>query len=299
MPASDLDHRFGIPGKLKFADTSGGLVRAIITTPAAEGEIYTQGAHLTRWTPQGKRPVIFTSSRSLYAPGKPIRGGVPVIFPWFGPRGAGLPGPMHGFARSSEWQVQSASLSNDGKMEMTFSLHPNDAARALGFNAFRALFHVALGAELEMDLEIHNESNEPVVWEDALHTYFAIGDVHQVSVTGLENTTYLDKTDGFREKRRDAAPIRFAKETDEMYLDTRATCVIRDPAWSRRIVIEKSGSDTTVVWNPWIEKSKALSDMDPDEWPGMLCVETANAASNAITMPPGGSHRMTVVIRVD
>jgi glucose-6-phosphate 1-epimerase len=297
MPVLELEREFGIPGTLRFEETSGGLVHAIITTSDAEAEIYTHGAHLTRWTPRGQRPVVFTSSRSLYAPGKAIRGGVPIIFPWFGPRSGGLPGPMHGFARTSEWNVDSTGLSGDGKMEMTFSLAPSDATRAYGFDAFRLLFRVAIGSTLEMDLKIHNESSEPLVCEEALHTYFAIGDVHQVSVTGLENTAYIDKTDGFREKVRDSAPIRIAKETDEVYLNTRETCVIHDLAWSRSIVIAKTGSDSTVVWNPWIEKSKTMSDLDPEEWRGMLCVETANAASNAITVAAGASHRLGVVIR--
>jgi D-hexose-6-phosphate mutarotase len=206
---------------------------------------------------------------------------------------------MHGFARTTEWQVASAGLSSSGQLEMTFSLSPSDATRALGFSDFRVLFRVAVGQTLEMDLEVHNESGEPLAFEEALHTYFAIGDVGQVSVTGLENTAYIDKTDGFREKRRDSAPIRISKETDEVYLNTSASCVIHDPAWSRRVTIAKSGSHSTVVWNPWIEKSMTMADMDPEEWRGMLCVETANAASNAITLAAGASSRLTVEIRVD
>ena len=307
MPVSHVERELEIPGFLRFEETSGGLIRALITTPEAEAEIYTQGAHLTRWTPCGQRPVIFTSSRSLYEPGKAIRGGVPICFPWFGPRsgprsgapGGGPPGPVHGFARTTEWNVSSAGLSSSGQLEMTFSLSPSDATRALGFSDFRVLFRVAIGRTLEMDLEVHNESGEPLEFEEALHTYFAIGDVHQVSVTGLETTAYIDKTDGFREKRRDDTPIRIGKETDEVYLNTSASCVIHDPAWSRRVTIAKSGSHSTVVWNPWIEKSKTLADMDPEEWRGMLCVETANAASNAITLSAGASCRLAVEIRVD
>jgi glucose-6-phosphate 1-epimerase len=314
MPVSHMERQFEIPEVLRFEETSGGLVRALITTPDAEAEICTQGAHLTRWIPRGQRPVLFTSSRSLYEPGKAIRGGVPIVFPWFGPRGGGLPapmqaspmqagpmqaGPMHGFARTSEWKVVSAGLSSSGQFEMTFSLSPSDACRALGFSAFRVLFRVAVGPTLEMDLEVHNESGEPLAFEEALHTYFAIGDVHQVSVTGLENTAYVDKTDGFREKRRDSAPIRIGKETDEVYLNTSASCVIHDPAWSRRVTIAKTGSHSTVVWNPWIEKSRTLADMDPEEWREMLCVETANVASNAITLAAGASCRLAVEIRVD
>ena len=119
------------------------------------------------------------------------------------------------------------------------------------------------------------------------------------SVSGLEGTTFIDKTDGFKRKTLGNEPVRIAKETDQVHLSTNATCVIHDPVWNRNIIIEKTGSDSTVVWNPWIDKTKGMSDMAPDGWQNMLCVETANAADNAVHLAPGASHALAAAIRVE
>jgi glucose-6-phosphate 1-epimerase len=281
VPASQFD----IPDALRIEDAPGGLVRAVISTPAAEAVVYLHGAHLTHWTPRGQRPVLFVSSQSLFEPGKAIRGGVPVIFPWFGPRSDGQPGPMHGFARITEWQIEDAKLRNDGNVEITFGLA-------------QLRFRVTVGRELEMELEVRNLTEQPLRYEEALHTYFAIGDIQQASVSGLEGASYIDNTDGFKRKEQGHEAMRFAKETDQVYPNTTATCVIHDPVWNRQIIVEKSNSDTTVVWNPWIEKAKSLSDMADDDWKEMLCVETANAGENAVHLAPGASHTMKALIRV-
>jgi glucose-6-phosphate 1-epimerase len=299
MTSTELDRRFSIANALRFETAPGGLIHAVITTPLAEAEIYRQGAHLAHWTPRGRNPVLFVSSRSLFEAGKPIRGGVPVIFPWFGPRSGGRPGPAHGFARVTPWSVESASLLSGGALEIVFTLAPDDASRALGFDAFAVRYTVRAGSELSLSFEVSNRGQEPLVFEEALHTYFAVSSVREVAVHGLEGTTYIDKTDGFARKLQPDAPIRIGKETDQVHLNTTAACTISDPAWSRRIVIRKTGSNSTVVWNPWIAKTAALPDMAPDEWQGMICVETANVADNALTLAPGDSHQLTAAISLE
>jgi glucose-6-phosphate 1-epimerase len=294
-----MANQFDIPDALRFEDGPGGLVRAVISTPAAEAEVYLQGAHVAHWTPRGQRPVLFISSRSLFQPGKAIRGGVPIIFPWFGPRGDGKPGPAHGFARTMEWAIEGTRLLDDGRVEVTFALEPNDATRGLGFGSFRSRFRATIGSTLEMELETQNDAAEPLTYEEALHSYFAIGDIHKASVSGLDGTTYIDKTDGFKRKKLGNEPLRIAKETDQVHLSTKTACVIDDPVWNRRIIVEKGGSDSTVVWNPWIDKTKGMSDMAPDDWRWMICVETANAADNAVHLSPGASHKLTASIRVE
>jgi glucose-6-phosphate 1-epimerase len=299
MHTEKLAHQFDIPKALRFEDTPGGLARAVISTPAAEADVYLQGAHVTHWTPRGQRPVLFVSPKSLFTPGKAIRGGVPVISPWFGARSDGKPGPAHGFARTMEWAVEGSGLRSDGKVELTLALAPNDAARDFGYAGLHLRFRVTFGSELEMALETRNDAEEPLTYEEALHTYLAIADIHQASVSGLEGTTIIDKTDGFQRKKLGHEPVRIAKETDQVHLSTTATCVVHDPVWGRRIIIEKSGSDSTVVWNPWIDKTKGMSDMAPGDWKEMICVETANAADNAVHLSPGASHWLTASIRVE
>lgn len=299
MEASTLTKRFDIPKALRFEPGPGGLMRAVISTPAAEADLYLQGAHLANWTPRGQRPVLFVSPKSLFGAGRAIRGGVPIIFPWFGSRSDGKPGPAHGFARTSEWTVEGTRLRDDASVEITFALSGNDATRDLFDAAFRLRFRVTVGSGLEMELETSNDGKQPFTFEEALHTYLAVGDVRQASVSGLENTVFIDKTDGFKRKQQAGEPVRIAKETDQVHLSTRAACRVLDPVWNRSIIIEKSGSDSTVIWNPWIDKSKGMSDMETDGWKQMLCVETANAADNAVLLSPGASHTLAAKIRVE
>ena len=299
MEAAELGNRFDIPEALRFEPGSDGFVRAVISTPAAEADLYLQGAHLAHWTPRGQRPVLFVSPKSLFAAGKAIRGGVPIIFPWFGSRSDGKPGPAHGFARTSEWTVESARQLADGRVEITLAFSSNNATREFFDAAFRLRFRVTIGSELEMELETSNQGKTPFTFEEALHTYLAVGCVQRASLFGLDNTVFIDKTDGFKRKRQETEPMRIAKETDQVHLDTQATCTVWDPAWDRRITIEKSGSGSTVIWNPWIEKSKGMSDMEADGWKHMLCVETANAADNAVLLGPGASHKLATKIRVE
>jgi glucose-6-phosphate 1-epimerase len=291
-------HQFEIPNVLRFDDSPGGLVRAVISTSTAEADLYLQGAHVTHWTPRGQRPVLFVSPKSLFTPGTAIRGGVPVIFPWFGPRSDGKPGPAHGFARTAEWAIEGTKLRDDGNVEIALVLSPNDTTRGLGYDSFHLRLRATIGSSLEIELETRNDAKEPLTYEEALHTYFAIADIRQTSVSGLEATAYIDKTDGFKRKKLGNEPVRIAKETDQVHLSTKATCVIHDPVWQRRIIIEKAGSDSTVVWNPWIDKTKGMSDMAPDGWQNMICVEVANAADNAVHLGPGASHMLRAAIHI-
>ena len=290
---------FEIPGALTLETTPAGLVRALISTPVAAAEIYLQGAHVAQWTPRGQKPVLFLSSTSQFAPGKAIRGGIPVIFPWFGARSGGRPGPAHGFARTATWTLESTRLSGDGGVEVTMSLGPDEATSALGFGAFHARCRVVVGTALHVELEFRNDAAEPVLYEDALHTYLAVSGIQDASVTGLEGTTYLDKTDGFSRKVQPDEPVICTRETDQVHLDTAATCVVHDAGWDRRIVVEKTGSRSTIVWTPWSGKAAAMADMGPGEWERMLCVESGNAADNAFTLAPGETHTLTATIRVE
>lgn len=230
MTPANLAERFAIPGALHFEEGPGGLTRAVISTPAADAEIYLHGAHLTHWKPHGAEPVLFLSSKSYYERGKAIRGGVPVIFPWFGPRGDGQPGPMHGFARTMEWAVEGTTLGQDGSVEIALVLEPNEVTRGFGYDAFHLRFRVTIGRKLEMKLETRNDAAQPLVFQEALHTYFAIGDIYRTWVSGLDGAVYIDKTDGFQRKQQGSEPVHITRETDRVYVNTMSTCVIGDPA---------------------------------------------------------------------
>ncbi len=282
---------------IEFRPGRGGLLRAEISTAEAEAELYLQGGHLARWTPRGEKPVLFLSPKSLFTTGKAIRGGVPVIFPWFGARSDGKAGPAHGFARTAEWTLESSGY-EDGKTQVALVLSSSKATRELFDGEFQLRLRFSIGGELEIQLETTNTGSAPFRFEEALHTYLTVSDAGAISIDGLRGTTYLDKTDEFKFKNQGSEPIRIDKETDQLHVNTESTCTVIDRAWDRSITIEKTGSDSTVIWNPWIEKTRGLSDMGSDSWRQMICVETANAADNAIVLAPGAVHRLTAKISV-
>lgn len=288
--------RLEIPGLAVFESGAGGLTRLAVCSPLAEAHLYLHGAHVTHFRPREAAPLLFLSGQSRFAAGQPIRGGVPVIFPWFGGRAGHPAAASHGFARLAAWEGE--SLTSDAAQIVTavFRLAAGDVTRAQWPHDFSLRYRVVVGGTLTLTLEVQNTGAAPFTFENALHTYFAVGDVRATSVTGLEGAEYLDKTDGLRRKTQAAEPLRITQETDRVFENTGATCMLEDPGAQRRITLEKSGSETTVVWNPWITKAAALPDFGDDEWPRMLCLETANASANAVFLAPGATHAMRAVL---
>ena len=296
-----LNENFGLPGFLAFEE-AGELIRAQVTLPSCEATVYLHGAHLTRWKPVNQTDVLFLSERSEMAPGQPIRGGIPVCFPWFGPdaqgRDGGAAGPSHGFARLQEWTFAFAALAGD-KLHLTLTLGPTEMSRSLGFEEFRVAYEMVFGGDtLTLRLTVANSGEKVLVFEEALHTYFAVGDVQEAPIAGLEGAKFLDKTDGMKEKTGPSSPLTLTSWTDRVYPANVATTTITDERNKRTIALKKADSRTTVVWNPYPEASAKMTDLAPDAWPGFVCVETANTGADAVTLAAGAAHTMELVISV-
>jgi D-hexose-6-phosphate mutarotase len=290
--------RTSLPSTVTLETGEGGLPRLTVVNPLARAEIYLHGAHVTAWEPAGHGPVLFMSGASQWSAAKPIRGGVPICFPWFGPHASDASAPSHGFARLRDWTVVEAREGERGETVLTFELTPEASPSAAWPHAFAATYRVSVGSSLVLSLEVHNPGAEPFTFEEALHTYFVVRDVREVEIRGLENADYLDKVGGTTNRNQGAEPIRFTAETDRIYLNTQATCTIHDAGLGRSIEVRKNGSDATVVWNPWVAKARAMADFGDDEWPEMVCVETGNVDVHAVTLGPGGRHAMTATIDV-
>jgi glucose-6-phosphate 1-epimerase len=302
MELQSLNDHFGIPGVLAFDSGQHGLPRAVVTSPACTAELYLRGAHLTAWQPADEEPVLFLSEASPFQDGKAIRGGVPIIFPWFGARTATpdstrTDGPAHGFARISAWQVSFAAVSGDD-LHLALTLEPNDASRALGYDHFKLAFELVLGKELRMRLTVANLGTTPLHFEEALHTYFTVGDVSKFFVEGLAGAEFIDKTDNFARKTQHEPTLTLTGETDRLYLNTQSTVALHDAVLDRTITVAKANSNSTVVWNPWAELSRKMADMTAENWRRMACIETANAAENALTLAAGEAHTMEARVSV-
>jgi glucose-6-phosphate 1-epimerase len=291
-----------LPDGVRLEKGSGGLERVVLTTPAGEAHVYLQGAQVTHFQPAGARPVLWVSRKSHFEggrPGKPIRGGVPVCFPWFGPKANAPSAPMHGVARLLPWTLSGGDVDEKGRVRASLRLDSDDYTRGLYPNDFSATYRVAAGAELTMELTVRNTGATPMVFEEALHTYFAVGDSRRIGVAGLEGAPYLDKVDAFARKRGEEGPIAITGETDRVYPGAGGTVTIVDPEWRRRVVVRKSSSATTVVWNPWVDKARAMADFGDDEWREMLCVESANTGDDRVTLAPGATHVLTTTVAVE
>jgi D-hexose-6-phosphate mutarotase len=293
MNSEILNQEFGIEGHISFRDINEDTVVVDVSSQHSRASIVMQGAHLIHWQPVDcGNPVIWLSQDARFVRGKSIRGGIPVCWPWFGPHESEAHFPAHGYARTVDWELLSSKLADDERVELQFRLIDNDHSRSLWPYACECRLHFIIGKTLKVSLTTDNQDKQAFVLGEALHTYFAISDIEHVQLTGLGDCAYYDKVADNRGRQQGA--IRFGGETDRVYMNTGASCVIEDADWQRNIIINKSASQSTVVWNPWQAKAEDMGDLGRDGWRRMLCVESANAMDNRLTLAPGESHTLLV-----
>ncbi len=305
---ASLQEQFSVEGASWRAGAGGPLLA--VKTEQCEALVSVYGAHVVAWTPtpptgSAPRPALFCSPRTLWGGGKAIRGGIPVCWPWFGarandPRPDGKASPAHGFARTRPWFVEDVGVADNGRVEVVFLLVSDDDTLALWPHAFEARLRVSLGATLSVALEITNVDDAPFFMEGALHSYLTVGDVGAVRVLGLEGTRFFDKVTGLTSSSS-REPLTFAGETDRVYVGTRQAVVVEDPVLGRTIRVEKTGSQATVVWNPWLEKATTMTDLGGDAWRSFVCVEAAAvdpAKPGMIELSPGAVHTLSTKISV-
>jgi glucose-6-phosphate 1-epimerase len=285
--------RFAIPGFAEIVAGRGGLPAVRVDGPQAAGMVYLHGGHVAAWAPAGFDEVLWLSAKSLWEADKPIRGGVPICFPWFGPRAGAA---AHGFVRQNPWKLESVEQ-DEGAVTVTLAIDNTMASHSTWPSAYLLRHRITFGSTLTMRLELTNTGTAALTAEEALHTYFGVADVRQARVVGLSGVQYVDKTDNLRQKTQEGN-IHITAETDRVYLDTLGTVMVEDPVKKRRIMIAKERSRDTVVWNPWVAKAKAMPDYGDEEWPGMICVETCNVGQHAVAVGPGQTHVMTARISV-
>jgi len=273
---------------------NGGLPVLKIQTPWSRAEIYLHGAHVTHFQKNGEPPLLFMSRNSHFAAGEPIRGGVPICFPWFGGREGG---PAHGLARILAWELAETSTAPDGSAKVRLRL-PKESLKA-EWSALRTEFVVTVSDTLTMEFTTTNGSADKTLEiENCLHSYFHVGDISQISISGLEKLPFDDFALGANSVRHAAenSILKITKETNRVYPDTAGAVEIRDENLKRIIRVEKSNSKSTVVWNPWTTQ-KLPGDFDPAEYRNMVCVEAGNVKQNKISLTPGKSAALKVVLR--
>lgn len=293
-----LNQQFGLAAQLHFSAVAGHAIVAIIDNGAASAQIALQGAQVLTYQPAGAAPVLWLSPAARWVPGKSLRGGIPVCWPWFGPHPGDTAQPAHGYARGELWEVRSSSAT-PGATHLVLGLPPRPSyQRYVPYAAdLDVELAISISAQLRMTLTTRNKGTQRVPLSQALHSYFHVSDIGGVRILGLEDHVYIDKVAGGRTTQRGAIEIN--GEVDRIYLDTDGDCVIEDPGLQRRLRIAHAGSRSTVVWNPWITKSQRLGDLGDSGYREMLCVETANAAEDARQLAPGTTHVLSAVISLE
>ncbi len=276
-----LSGKFGSTDEVRFEELTPGYPVVRIRNAHAEASITLQGAHLIDYRLNGDTPLIFTSSAAVFQEGKAIRGGIPVCWPWFNAHPSDPTLPAHGYARICFWNLEKTESTPEGT-RLVFSLPPQ-----VGSNLAAMLeFHV--GKDLQLALHTINIGKSKETFSEALHSYFAVTDSRQTHVLGLEDEHYID-TVGAESTHRQEGPVTFPDEIDRIYQSDRNT-IIDDPLSQRRIRVAKSGSDSTIVWNPGLQKGGSMKDLSDDEIHHFVCVESANVRNRSITLAPGENH---------
>ncbi|MDR9751096.1 D-hexose-6-phosphate mutarotase [Pseudomonas sp. SZMC_28357] len=271
----------------------------------AELLVAQQGAHILSYQLAGQPPLIWLNDEAVFETGKSIRAGVPVCWPWFGNfarnpqsvqamRVSNEPAPAHGLVRALDWELGGIEAEGDS-LKVEFLLPYPDGGLPGWPHKVDLKLTIRLNAQLHISLSSHNVGDEEVTLSQALHSYFAVSDVRNVSVEGVDGLSYIDTADDWKTVTQ-TGDLRFTGETDRIYLNAPAQLSIVDPDWQRRIVLTSTGSRSAVIWNPWIDRAAAFTDMADDGWQRMLCIETANVMDDVVVLKPGASHTLSVSI---
>lgn len=270
---------------------SGRAVRLV--AGSATAEVLEYGAHVTSWVPDdGHGEALFTSTHAHLDGSAAIRGGVPVIFPQFGP------GRMvkHGFARTTRWAI--AATETHGRVpEARLALDDDERTRALWPHPFACVLRVSLDDGLHVALDVTNTGEAPFAFTGALHAYFRVADVEQATVHGLEGLRLRDQLARV-ETTEAGTPLRITGPVDRIYMDAHAPVVLRDGITGRRLRVTMSGFRDVVVWNPAEEGARAIDDLGEDEWRHMLCIEPAVAAT-PVEVAPGATWTGAMHVRAE
>ena len=276
------------------------LVMIELKNDYGQATLTTHGATLLSYIPAGSDEILWVSQTAVFDGSKPVRGGVPVCWPWFGaydvtkmpahPSDAAK--KAHGFVRYEVWQVEAVESVGEA-VRVVLSLTPNDNTQAVWPFDFKVRLAVTLGEALTVDLIGENRSDQAWWLTEALHSYFKVAQAPGLVIEGLENTRYFDKNRDFAE----------FKQIDTLNLQPPMDCVFINHSWpitlkdqGRDIRIDKQHSASTIVWNPGEEGVKAFADIPTQDYANFVCVEAGNALENGYWLKPGESHSMSMVL---
>lgn len=299
-----LYRRFGeIPGVQIELHKS--LLAVRVDNAAATATVFLQGAQISHYQRRNEQPVLWCSPLCDYSEHQPLRGGIPICWPWFG-RFDSNPEPVrqqitaatdnsHGLVAQLPWKLVDIQVPDGEHTELIFSLRLYNGQEPAWPWATELTLTVVVGNTLSVRLGVDNQSNDSLAFTAALHSYLAISHIANVMVDGLEDLSFIDCTDNWQERRQRSAVV-IDGEVDRIYRGGDRTITLVDNGWRRALTLDSIGSNSTVIWNPGIEKSRRLSHFDDGAYTDMLCIETANAGDDYIVLEPSQRHELGVTI---
>lgn len=289
-----LNAAHGLPDQLRFLAGPGDLPFIEVRNALATATVSLHGGQVLSFQPKDAgADLLFVSEQAIYATGKAIRGGVPICWPWFGPDPEGLGRSAHGIARTMLWTVRGTASLPTGETRITLGLTDTGQTRAIWPHRFELILEVTVGQTLRLVLTTRNTSEQPFTITEALHSYFAVGDIAQTAVAGLDGCRYIDKAAGASgAAKAQQGDVHIGAEVDRVYLGPASELTVLDSAGKRAIHIASRGSRTAVVWNPWAQIAAGMADLKDDAFRRFVCVETANAGEDVVSVLPGQTHEI-------
>lgn len=295
----ELTKAFAKGDQIKISTDPQGRAIIELNNDYASARISTHGGQVLSYQPHSSREdVLFLSDKAVFQTGKAIRGGCPICWPWFGPDMEGYGRPAHGFARNHEWTLSEAWVDDDNVVSVCLKLTDTQGSLAVWPYPFELSVLVSLKDDLTIALTTKNLGEQAFALSQAIHTYFKVSKVTDIEVLGFENKPYLDKLDELAQKHQQQEKLTFDQETDRIYQQIDNVIILKDPDFDREISIKGAGSQTAIVWNPWVETIKPLSDLDNTSYLDFVCLETANTADETYTLAAGEQHTITANYRV-
>lgn len=294
----ELDDKFSIEGEVGFAELENDLVFITVSNKYADADICLYGAHITSFRPHNSMDLLWMSPDSSFELGKPIRGGIPVCFPWFGPHKTDPEKPQHGFGRLMYWEVVSTSTNTSGESVVKLQLCSSDETKVYWPYDFCAEMTIVVGKTLTATLKVTNTSGQPFDYTCALHTYYSLSAIESISIEGLKGTTYFDQPTG-EFGIQEGEPLEITEALTRHYLNTESQVVIADSAFRRRIKVDKTGSKVTTVWNPGAETCAKIGDLPDDGFETFVCVEATNAFDYPVKLAAGESFETSAIIGLE
>ena len=293
----ELEEKYSIEGEVGFSELEENMAFITVSNKYADADICLYGAHITNFTPHKTMGILWMSPESNFEEGKPIRGGIPICFPWFGPHKTDSAMPQHGFGRLMYWNVQETASLPTGETLVRLQLCSSAETKIYWNYDFCAEMTVIVGKTLTATLKVTNTSSIPLEYTCALHSYFNIPSIEEIAIEGLQGTKYFNQLDG-GEYIQETTLLEIKKaETRHYYTET--DCIIIDTLFNRRIRVAKSGSKITTVWNPGEETCQKIDDIPDDGFHNFVCIEAVNAFNDVINLAPGETHETSAIIGIE